>query len=164
MCSFVLIGLSKWRKQLMRKTSVSLVHFVFVKRKHSGFASLRLKIPLGNLIPPKILHQFSIDTPSFLHRSDGPSMEYRWSIDGVSYMEKGRMCGFPQTLRKRNISFPKKTSLNWFIPALVNSRVGSLFGTSELDDTIWCPFDLKNSRKAVLISVVVITIYNVNAP
>ena len=63
----------------MRKTSVSLVHFVFVI-KISGFASLRLKIPLGNLIPPKILHQSSIDTPSILHRSDGPSMEYRWSI------------------------------------------------------------------------------------
>ena len=104
----------------MRKTSVSLLprgqwvcdkyrEFCVRKRKLSGFASLRLKIPLGNLIPPKILHQFSIDTPSFLHRSDGPSMEYRWSIDGVSYMEKGRMCGFRQTPQKRNISFPQKT-------------------------------------------------------
>ena len=74
-------------------SATNLVNSVFVK-KLSGFVSLRLKILLGNLIPPKILHQSSIDTPSFLHRSDGPSMEYRWSIDGVSYMEKGRMCGF----------------------------------------------------------------------
>ena len=90
----------------MRKTSVSLLprgqwvcdkSRAFRVRKKKNLcvsASLRLKIRLGNLIPPKILHQFSIDTPSFLHRSDGPSMDYRWSIDGVSYMEKGKMCGF----------------------------------------------------------------------
>ena len=105
MFSLVFIGFSKWRKQLTRKTSVSLLprgqwvcdksrEFCVRKKKLSGFASLRLKIPLDNLIPPKILHQSSIDTPSFLHRSDGPSMEYRWSIDGVSYMEKGKICGF----------------------------------------------------------------------
>ena len=32
------------------------------------------------IIPPMILHQWSIDSPSFLHRNDGLSMEYRWSI------------------------------------------------------------------------------------
>ena len=41
---------------------------------------LSLIIRLGYVFPPKILHQSSIDTPSFLHRNDGPSMDYRWSI------------------------------------------------------------------------------------
>ena len=39
---------------------------------------------------------------------------------------------------------PRKTSLNWFIPALVKSSVGSSPGTSgELGTTRW-PFALKN--------------------
>ena len=42
----------------------------------SGFASQRLKILLDNLISPKILHQFSIDTPSRRWTIDGVSMEY----------------------------------------------------------------------------------------
>ena len=29
-----------------------------------------------------ILHRLSISSPSILHRNDGPSMEYRWSIYG----------------------------------------------------------------------------------
>src|SRR3989338_3354441 len=32
------------------------------------------------------------------------------------------------------------------IPALVNSSVGSSCGTSELEATIWWPFDAKKSR------------------
>jgi hypothetical protein len=28
---------------------------------------------------------------------------------------------------------PRKTGLNWFMPALVNSRVGSLWGTTLLE-------------------------------
>ena len=45
----------------MRKTSVSLAHFVFVKRKLCGFASLRLKIPLDNALPPHFLRYSSDD-------------------------------------------------------------------------------------------------------
>ena len=38
---------------------------------------------------PRIVHQYSIVSPSILHRNDGPSMEYRWRIDGV-YSDKKR--------------------------------------------------------------------------
>ncbi|MNT26286.1 hypothetical protein D3C86_784520 [compost metagenome] len=43
-------------------------------------------------------------------------------------------------------SLPVNTSLNWTMPELVKSRVGSLPGTSEDDGTMVCPFDLKNCR------------------
>ena len=43
MCSFVLIGFSKGRKQLMRKTSVSFVTSV-VKRKMKRIYLIYLKI------------------------------------------------------------------------------------------------------------------------
>src|SRR5436190_23962754 len=36
-------------------------------------------------------------------------------------------------------SRPRKIGLNWFIPALVNSRVGSSCGTTGLDGTKVCP-------------------------
>src|SRR5271166_6625297 len=42
------------------------------------------------------------------------------------------------------------------MPAFVNSSVGSLAGTSELDGTIACPFLRKNSRKLARISELVI--------
>jgi hypothetical protein len=49
-------------------------------------------------------------------------------------------------------SRPRKTSLNWFIPAFVNSSVGSSCGTSgELATTVW-PWRRKNSRKLPRIS------------
>jgi hypothetical protein len=35
------------------------------------------------------------------------------------------------------------TSLNWFMPALVKSSVGSLPGTSELEGTCAWPFETK---------------------
>src|SRR5271157_6341903 len=41
---------------------------------------------------------------------------------------------------------PRKTSLNWFMPALVNSSVGSLTGTSEEECTSLCPLETKKSR------------------
>jgi hypothetical protein len=41
------------------------------------------------------------------------------------------------------------------MPALVNSRVGSLPGTSGLDGTTACPFERKNSRKSRRMSAVV---------
>jgi hypothetical protein len=40
-------------------------------------------------------------------------------------------------------SWPRNTSLNWFMPALVKSSVGSLPGTSELEATGWWPFEAK---------------------
>ena len=40
-----------------------------------------------------ILHQFSIDTPSVLHRNDGPSMDYRWSMYGQITYFRGEFDG-----------------------------------------------------------------------
>src|SRR4051812_28881643 len=50
------------------------------------------------------------------------------------------------------LSKPRNTSLNWFIPALVNSRVGSSPGTTGDDATMVWPFDSKNFRKVERIS------------
>src|SRR5262249_830690 len=47
------------------------------------------------------------------------------------------------------LSTPVNTSLNWTMPAFVNSSVGSLAGTSELDATISWPLLRKNSRNAL---------------
>jgi hypothetical protein len=46
-------------------------------------------------------------------------------------------------------SFPRKTSLNWFIPAFVKRSVGSSDGTSDELGTMACPFFSKYLRKAV---------------
>ena len=54
----------------------------------------------------------------------------------------------------------KEHVLNWFIPALVNNRVGSLCGTSELEETTWCPWERKYSRNAARISDVDIYMEN----
>jgi hypothetical protein len=35
-------------------------------------------------LPPKILHRYSIVSPSILHRNDGPAMELRWNCDGAT--------------------------------------------------------------------------------
>src|SRR5438309_783070 len=50
------------------------------------------------------------------------------------------------------VSKPRKTSLNWFIPAFVNSSVGSSPGTTGLDGTTVCPFDAKKDRNVERIS------------
>jgi hypothetical protein len=51
---------------------------------------------------------------------------------------------------------PRNTFLNGTIPALVNSRVGSFFGTSEsLATTVW-PRSAKKSRNRLRISLPVI--------
>jgi hypothetical protein len=44
-------------------------------------------------------------------------------------------------------SLPRKTSLNWFIPALVKRSVGSSPGTSEALGTMVWPFCSKYWRK-----------------
>src|SRR5271157_3972329 len=56
---------------------------------------------------------------------------------------------------------PRKTSLNWFIPALVNSSVGSLAGTSEEECTLLCGSSLvsKKRRNASRISFPVISFF-----
>src|SRR5690606_2705861 len=54
------------------------------------------------------------------------------------------------------VSLPVKTSLNCTMPALVNSKVGSLPGTSGEDDTTWCPLDSKKERNFWRISEVFI--------
>src|SRR5688500_7217773 len=44
-------------------------------------------------------------------------------------------------------SVPRKYGLNWFIPALVNSSVGSSCGTTGDDGTnVWPCFSMKKSR------------------
>ena len=35
-------------------------------------------------LPPKILHRYSIVSPSILHRFDGLTMEQRWTSDGAT--------------------------------------------------------------------------------
>lgn len=45
-------------------------------------------------------------------------------------------------------ALPRKMSLNWFMPALVNISVGSPLTTIGAEGTIACPFDSKKSRKA----------------
>src|SRR5690606_18401865 len=49
----------------------------------------------------------------------------------------------------------RNTSLNWTMPELVNSRVGSLAGTSGAEGTTAWPRAAKNSRKSLRISEVV---------
>jgi len=44
-------------------------------------------------------------------------------------------------------SRPRKTSLNWFIPAFVNSRVASPCGTSDELRTRRCPCPQRSARK-----------------
>src|SRR5690606_33461413 len=55
----------------------------------------------------------------------------------------------------RGFSAPRNTSLNWTIPELVNSRVGSLAGTSDAEGTTAWPRAAKNSRKSLRIPEVV---------
>src|SRR5256885_15421940 len=54
-------------------------------------------------------------------------------------------------------SRPRNTSLNWFIPALVKSSVGSSCGTSGELGTMRWPFCSKNLRKAARTSFDVIS-------
>ena len=57
---------------------------------------------------------------------------------------------YPWIIRR---ALPKKKSLNWFIPALVNMRVGSFLLTIGADATILWPLPSKNSKNLDLISV-----------
>ena len=50
------------------------------------------------------------------------------------------------------LSKPRNTSLNWFMPALVNNSVGSSPGTTGLEATMVCPLDSKNFRNVERIS------------
>jgi len=51
-------------------------------------------------------------------------------------------------------SAPRNTSLNWTMPELVNSRVGSFAGTSGAEGTISWPLPRKKSRKSLRIRAV----------
>ena len=46
---------------------------------------------------------------------------------------------------------PRNTSLNWFMPALVNSSVGSSPGITGLEATTWWPLLSKKLRKVARI-------------
>src|SRR4051812_35202681 len=50
------------------------------------------------------------------------------------------------------LSKPRNTSLNWFMPAFVNSSVGSSPGTTGDEATMAWPFDSKKFRKVERIS------------
>src|SRR4051794_34027183 len=50
---------------------------------------------------------------------------------------------------------PRNVSLNWFMPALVNSSVGSLCRTSDEEWTRLCPLDSKKRRKLSRMSAAV---------
>lgn len=54
---------------------------------------------------------------------------------------------------------PRKISLNWFMPALVNISVGSFLTTIGAEDTMVCPFDAKKSVKVFLISFEVMLVF-----
>src|SRR3954470_18631397 len=61
-------------------------------------------------------------------------------------------------------SRPRNRSLNWFIPAFVNSSVGSSAGTSGELGTMRWPFFLKYSRKDDRISFdVMVSFYKTGA-
>ncbi len=45
-------------------------------------------------------------------------------------------------------AWPRKMGLNWFMPALANSRVGSLWGTTGDDTTLVCPRSVKKDTNA----------------
>ena len=51
--------------------------------------------------------------------------------------------------------FPRKKSLNWFIPAFVNNKVGSFFTTIGAEGTIWCCLEAKKSKYFCRISAAV---------
>ena len=51
------------------------------------------------------------------------------------------------------VELPRKMSLNWFIPAFVNIRVGSFFTTIGAEGTTMCPLAWKKSRNCCLISL-----------
>src|SRR5512132_2037610 len=55
-------------------------------------------------------------------------------------------------------SLPRKTSLNWFIPALVKSSVGSSCGTSGELGTIRCPLLSKYFRKDRRMSLALVVV------
>ena len=54
------------------------------------------------------------------------------------------------------VLFPRKYSLNWFIPALVNIRVGSSLITMGAEGTMRWSLPLKKARKFSRISLEVI--------
>src|SRR5690606_12599328 len=71
----------------------------------------------------------------------------------------------PDTRRQRWVSAtrgcdarasPRKISLNWFMPALVNINVGSFLITTGAEGTIWWFLSLKKAKKASRISLLVI--------
>src|SRR5258707_10335182 len=64
-------------------------------------------------------------------------------------------CVFAARLYGR-VPMPRNTSLNWFMPALVNSSVGSSCGTSGELGTMRCPLRSKYLRKDARISFDVI--------
>src|SRR5207302_1980993 len=61
----------------------------------------------------------------------------------------------PGHLETSGARWPRKIGTNWFMPALVNSKLGES-GNKLEEGTIVCPFDLKKSKNDCRISVLVI--------
>ena len=57
-------------------SSNSLIFLFCLSKRHYDRSTLVISSPF--------LRRYSIVTPSLLHRFDGVSMEYRWTIDGLS--------------------------------------------------------------------------------
>src|SRR2546426_12554571 len=63
----------------------------------------------------------------------------------------------PGHLETSGARWPRKIGTNWFMPALVKSRLGES-GSKLEEGTMVCPFDLKKSKKDCRISALVIFI------
>src|SRR5258708_11169841 len=69
--------------------------------------------------------------------------------------ERGEGGTAPGHLETSGERWPRKMGTNWFMPALVKSRLGE--SGSKLDEgTMVCPFDLKKSKNDCRISALVI--------
>ena len=62
---------------------------------------------------PKILHRYSIVSPSILHRFDGQSMEQRWTSDGATSDLKP--CFFFKTKVQKNEKKGKNCIIKTFL-------------------------------------------------
>ena len=64
-------------------------------------------------LPPKILHRYSIDSPSILHRNDGPAMGLRWNCDGAT--SDLQHCFFFKTKVQKNDKKGKNCIIKTFL-------------------------------------------------
>ena len=92
-------------KILLTMWDFSSPFLTFLIRNQGFFTSKAssLFLPCSSLLPPKILHRYSIVTPSIVHRNDGEAMEQRWTSDGAAAKEKRKQSG---SIAASRITFP----------------------------------------------------------